>query len=84
MQTPLLSSGLIDLPVKDLRFSEPNRLSETLMVSLVIKHRPFQSFGVGSMAPVTSPFVLLNYQGSGTSSSSISPFLYVTSGYVLT
>jgi hypothetical protein len=79
MQTPLLSSGLLDLSVKDLRFSEPNRLSETFMVSLVVKHRPFQSFGAGSMAPTTSPFTLLNYQGSGTSSSSISPFPYVTS-----
>jgi hypothetical protein len=82
MQTPLLSLGMLDLLVKDLRFSEPNRLSETLMVSLVIKHRLFQSFGAGSMTPATSPFALLNYQGSGTSSSSIIPFPYVTSGYV--
>jgi hypothetical protein len=82
MQTPLLSSGLLDLPVKDLRFSEPNRPSETLMVSLVIKHMLFQSFGAGSMTPATSPFTLLNYQGSGASSSSIIPFPYVTSGYV--
>jgi hypothetical protein len=47
MQTPLLSSGLLDLPVKDRQFSEPNGLSKTLMVSLVIKHMPLQSFGVG-------------------------------------
>jgi hypothetical protein len=56
MQTPLLSLGLLDLPVKDLQFSKPNRLSETLMVLLVIKHMSFQSFDAGSMAPVTSPF----------------------------
>ena len=57
MQTPLFSLGLLDLLVKDLQFSKPNRLSETLMVLLVIKHMSFQSFDAGSMAPATSPFV---------------------------
>ena len=56
MQTTLISLGLLDLPVKDLQFSKPNRLSETLMVLLVIKHMSFQSFDAGSMAPTTSPF----------------------------
>jgi hypothetical protein len=57
MQTPLLSLGLLDLPINDLRFLKPNRLSETLVVLLVIKHMSFQSFDAGSMAPATSPFV---------------------------
>jgi hypothetical protein len=84
MQTPLLSFGILNLQVKDLQFLDSNGLYETLIVSLVIKYRPFQSLGVGSMASSTSPFALLNYQGSNVRSSSIIPFLYVTSGYVHT
>jgi len=81
---PLLSLWLCDLPVKDIQFAKPNWLSKTLMVSLVIKHRPFRPFGAGSMTPTTSPSALLNYQILGASSFSISPFLDVTSGYDLT
>jgi hypothetical protein len=84
MQTPYSPLGLRDLPVKDLQFFEPNWLFETLMVSLVIKHRPFKSFGVGSMMLATSSFAFSNCQSLGVKSSSVSPFPYVTSGYVLT
>ena len=82
--TTLLFLWLRNLLVKDLQFSKPNRISKTLMVSLVIKHRPFRPFGESSMTLVTSPSTLLNYQVSGTSSFSINPFLDVTSGYGLT